>query len=338
MHRKTLAIAAGALLAIPVFSAPASAQDAPACDLDRTITFADLGYDSALFHNEVARYILENGYGCDTDAIPGETIPLINGVAGGDIDVIMEIWMGNPAPAWVEAAEAGTVVPVGSNFPDATEGWFVPAYVVEGDGAVAPGLQSVSDLPDYVELFADPEEPGMGRFYNCPAGQVCEMINSKKLVAYGLDDTYVNFRASGQALVAVIESAILQEEPILFYYYGPTWLLGKYDFYQLQEPEFDQAIWDDMLAADDPTEATAYPVSNVIIGANAEFAEAAPNVVAFLDAYETSNAVVSEWLAYMQENDASPAEAAEAFLRETDGWTAWVSEEVAGNVNAALSN
>jgi glycine betaine/proline transport system substrate-binding protein len=55
----------------------------------------------------------------------------------------------------------------------------VPRYIVEGPGAVAPGLRSVADLPDYVALFADPEEPGKGRFYNCPAGWVCEVINSK---------------------------------------------------------------------------------------------------------------------------------------------------------------
>ena len=131
MHRKTIAVVAGLLLATPALT-NAQAQDAAACELDRPVVFADLGYDSALFHNAVARFILEEGYGCETDAILGETIPLINGVARGDIDVIMEIWTGNPAPAWVEAEAAGAVVPVGSNFPDATEGWFVPRFVVEG--------------------------------------------------------------------------------------------------------------------------------------------------------------------------------------------------------------
>lgn len=337
MNRKIIAIAAGVLLAAPAFVTSSAQDEAPACELSRPIVFADLGYDSAQFGNEVARYILEHGYGCATDAIPGETIPLINGVARGDIDVIMEIWMGNPAQAWVDAAAAGTVVPVGSNFPDATEGWFVPRYVVEGDDAVAPGLRSVTDLPDYKDLFADPEEPGMGRFYNCPAGQVCEVINSKKLIAYGLTDDFTNFRAPGQALLAVVESAVLQHQPVLFYYWGPSWLLGKYDFYKLDEPPFDQAVWDAMNAADNPTAATAYPVSNVIIGANAEFAAEAPATIAFLDAYEVSNALVSTWLAYMQENDATPAEAAEAFLKaDPDVWTQWVPADVAARVEAAL--
>jgi len=338
MTRKIAAIAAaGAILAVPAL-VPTNAQDAPVCELDRAIVFADLGYDSAQFHNAVARFILQAGYGCETDAIPGETIPLNNGVARGDVDVIMEVWMGNPTQAWVDAEAAGDVVQVGSNFPDATEGWFVPRYVVEGPDAIAPGLRSVADLPNYIELFTDPEEPGKGRFYNCPAGWVCEGVNSRKLIAYGLEDFYVNFRVSGQALVAAAESAVLQGEPVLFYYWSPTWLMGKYDFYQLEEAPFDQAIWDAMMAADDPIAATAYPVSNVIIGANAEFAAAAPAIIEFLEAYETSSLMVSQSLAYMQDNDATADEAAEEFLRvNADVWTAWVSSDVAALVNAALA-
>lgn len=336
MNRILFAIGAALAVALPS-ATPVLAQDAPACEINRPIVFAGLGYDSAQFHNAVAQYILEAGYGCDTDALPGETIPLINGVARGDIDVIMEIWTANPAQAWVDAAAAGTVVPVGSNFPDANEGWFVPRYMVEGPDAVAPGLRAVTDLPEYKDLFADPEEPGMGRFYNCPAGQVCEVINSKKLIAYGLENDFVNFRASGQALLAVVESAVLQQEPVVFYYYGPSWLLGKYDFYQLEEAPFDQAVWDAMNATDNPTEATAYPISNVIIGANAAFAEAAPGVIAFLDAYATTNAMVSQSLAYMRDNNATPEQAAEEFLRtNADVWHGWVSDDVAARVTAAL--
>lgn len=335
MNRRILAIAAAIAVAMP---AVAFAQEAaPACEVDRPIVFAGLGYDSAQFHNAVAQFILEHGYGCETEAVPGETIPLINGVAQGDIDVIMEIWTANPAQPWVEALEAGRVVPVGSNFPDATEGWFVPRYVVEGDGAVAAGLRAVTDLPDFKEVFADPEEPGFGRFYNCPAGQVCEEINTNKLTAYGLNDDFTNFRASNQALLAVVEAAVLQQQPILFYYYGPSWLLGKYDFYQLEEPPFDAVIWADLTTNPNPTQATAYPVSDVIIGANADFATEAPGVIVFLEAYETTNAEVSASLAFMRDNNATPEDAALWFLREnSDVWGAWVAPEVAARVTAAL--
>lgn len=337
------ALAAALALALTGAASSAFAQEAltpdaaPACEIDRPVRLAGLGYDSAQFHNAVAAYILEHGYGCATETVDGETIPLIEEVADGEVDVIMEVWTANPAAAWTEALEAGTVVAVGTNFPGATEGWFVPRYVVEGEGAPAPDLRAVTDLAAYKDLFADPEAPGMGRFYNCPEGQVCEEINTAKLAAYGLDGDFTNFRASSRALLAVVEAAVLQNEPVLFYHFGPSWLLGEYDFYQLEEPPFDAVVWADLTTNPNPTAATAYPSGDVIIGANADFAAAAPGIVAFLDAYETTNEEVSRALAYMHEIDGTPEDAAEWFLYGNgDVWAGWVPAEVAERVTAAL--
>ena len=332
MNRLTLALAAGLGLATP-----ALAQDAPKCELDRPVMFGSLNWDSAQFHGAVAKYILENGYGCETDSIPGDTIPLINGVARGDADLVMEIWTANPAQAWVDAEAAGQTVALGTTFPDASEGWFVPTAMVSGPDAVAPELKSVTDLVKYKDLFADPEEPGKGRFYNCPAGWQCEIVNSKKLQAYGLADAFTNFRpGTGEALDAAAETGSLRSKPTLFYYWGPTWLLGQYDFTRLEEPAFNKAKWEAMMAADQPTEATAYPDSKVVIGANKAFTEAAPKLAEFLRAYSSTSAATSAMLAYMRENKASADDAAVQFLKTSDDWTGWVPADVAERVKAAL--
>ena len=121
-----------ALAFVALGAAPALAQDAPKCELDRPVVFGSLNWDSAQFHGAVAEYIIKHGYGCETDSIPGDTIPLINGVARGDADLVMEIWTANPAEAWVEAEAAGQTVALGATFPDASEGWFVPTSIVSG--------------------------------------------------------------------------------------------------------------------------------------------------------------------------------------------------------------
>ena len=332
MHRSIIA----ALTLLAALTLPALA--ARACDIDRPIEFAGLDYDSARFHNAVAMAILKDGYGCKVDALPGQVIPLLTGLARGDVDIIMEVWTANPAQAWTDAEKAGSVVRLGVNFPDARQGWFVPRYLVEGPNAKARGLKSVTDLPRFKSVFRDPEEPDKGRFLDCPAGWECEVVNSKKLAAYGLSADYTNFRSgTGEALAAAVESAVKRKRPVLFYYWGPTWLLGKYDFVALEEPPFDKAVWDRMMAAEQPQQACAYPQSEVVIGANKAFADKAPNIVAFLKAYRTTSALVSAALAHMREHDAKPADAARWFLRtKPEVWTKWVPAEVAARVKAAL--
>jgi len=336
MKFRSTQILAGAALALAGIAAPQAAK--AACPIDDTIMFGGLDYGSAAFHTALARAILEKGYGCETDVIPGTTLILNQGLARGDVDLLMEVWTANTAQAFLDAEEAGKVVRLGATFPDAIEGWFVPRYVVEGENAPAPDLKSVTQLAEYKDLFPDPEEPGKGRFYNCVIGWQCEVVNSKKLAAYGLEDAYSNVRpGAGAALEAAVEAAYLREKPVLFYHWAPTWLIGKYDFVMLDEPDYDKAKWDAMMAADDPVEATAYPETRVVIGANVAFTKKSDALTDFLSAYSTSSAQTSEALAFMRDNDASSEDAALQFLKANkDVWSTWVPDDVAANISGSL--
>lgn len=315
-----------------------AAGSALACDVGRPVVFAGMDWQSNAFHTAVAQKVLEAGYNCKTDVLPGTTIPLLQGVAQGDIDVVMEVWKDNVTEVWNRGLRRGQVVELGTNFPDAVQGWYVPRYLVEGSDAVAPGLKAVSDLPVYKALFVDPEEPQKGRFYNCIAGWNCEVINSAKLKAYGLDDYFTNFRpGTGAALAAAIASAFIREKPIVTYYWGPTWVLGKYDMVMLDEPPYEAEVFTALATSDYPVRATAYPVVEVVIGANRRFAEQAPTIIAFLKRYETDAALVSDALAYMEETAGTAEDAADHFLSTRfDLWSSWVDEPTASRIRESL--
>lgn len=334
-----------ALTAALLLGGSVVAQEPDCGGYDRTIMFAGLDWDSAQLHNEIARTILEEGFGCDTDAIPGSSIPMLQGVVRGDVQVNMEVWVDNLPEWYTEAVERGTVQALGPNFPDATQGWFVPRYLVEGDAergieALAPDLRSVEDLAEHAELFRDPEQPDKGRFYNCIIGWVCEEINNAKFAIYDLDEHFTNFRpGTGVALASSMEGAYLRGEPWVGYYWGPTWVLGKLDMIQLEEPEWTEACWSELQTElADASQACHYPVSLVRIDVNARFAErVGPEIIDFLTKYETDNALVSELLAYMQESESDAREAAEHFLAtRPEVWTGWVPEDVAERVQASL--
>ncbi|MGH6645793.1 ABC transporter substrate-binding protein [Aquabacterium sp.] len=327
----------------PCFCPGASAQPAPRCEVSTPVVFAGLDWASNAFHTAVAQRIVRDGLGCAVDTVPGTTVALINGVARGEVHVVMEVWKANTPASWTKALAAGKVVEAGVNVPDATQGWYVPRYVVEGPDARAPGLKSVADLPRHQAVFSDPEEPGKGRFMNCPAGWQCELFNTKKLAAYGLDAHYANFRpGTGAALDAAILSAVKRKRPILFYHWGPSWLMGQLgqDLLMLQEPPFDAAKWQALDQAKDPRSvkaATAYPVVQVVVGLSKAFADRAPRVHAFLQHYRLSSLVVSEALADMQSRKSSPDDAARRFLKtREDIWTPWVTPDVAARVKARL--
>lgn len=316
-----------------------SMTPASACDVNRPVVFAGLDWQSNAFHTAVAQFILEAGHDCQTDVLPGTTIPLLQGVAQGDIDIVMEVWKDNVTEVWNRGLRRKQVIEVGTNFPDAVQGWYIPRYMVDGDEAVAPGLVSVTDLPTHKALFTDPEEPDKGRFYNCIAGWNCEVINSAKLKAYGLEADFTNFRpGTGAALAAAIASSYIRKKPIVTYYWGPTWVLGKYDMVMLEEPPFDADVFADLAINPDPVAATAYPIVEVAIGANRKFAEEAPSIIAFLTRYQTDAALVSAALAYMEETGGQAEDAAHHFLRtRSDVWTAWVDAPIVAKVSATLA-
>jgi glycine betaine/proline transport system substrate-binding protein len=317
-------------------SIPASAAPAP-------IHFADLNWESGSLITDILRIIVETGYGLPTDMLPGTTITLETALANNDIQVIGEEWAGR-SPVWIKAEAEGKVASLGDTVKGATEGWWVPEYVVKGDPAkgikpMAPGLRSVFDLPRYKDVFRDPETPGKGRFLNSPIGWTSEVVNKQKLKAYGLSDSYVNFRSgSGAALDAEISSSIRRGKPVLFYYWSPTPLLGRFKLIQLQEPPFDAEAWKTLTDADHPDpRPTRSLASKLSIGVSTPFQKQYPQLAEFFTKVDLPIDPLNKALADMSEKHTTPRQAAEAFMRaHPDVWRAWLPTEVADKVAAAL--
>jgi len=326
----TLAVVFFALL---LFLAPFSGSAAAA---SKELEFADVDWDSVQVHNRIAGFILKHGYGYEVDYLPGNTIPLFAGLARGDIDINMEVWIANQKEAYEKAIKAGQVIDLGSNFPDSWQGWMVPTYVIEGNSErgikpMAADLKSVFDMPEYWELFKDPEDPSKGIFYSCIPGWECEKINEAKIKTYGLDKYYNHFPpGSYAALVGSLAAAYKRGEPWFGYHWAPTWPLGKYNMTPLEEPPFDQEVWDKNYGC-------AYPSVKVNIVVHESLPQKAPEVVAFLKKYETTQDMANKFLAYMEDADADAEGGAIWFLQNyKDVWHDWVPSDILKKVEAAL--
>ena len=290
-----------------------------------TIVFADLDWDSAQMQNAIARRIIEEGYGYPTDAIFGGTIPLQAGMLAGDIDVTMEIWLPNQQEFWENALKTGDIIPVGKSLDDNWQSAFVvPTYLVEQN----PGLQTVQDIRDHLDLF--PQEGGKAILVNCLSAWRCAKVNDGQVNAYGLDDIITLQDPGSQAsLFASLYSAYEQGEGWLGYLWGPTQPDAELDLTRLEEPV--------CAAGANPETGCGWPVANIRIIVHPTLVPRAPDVIEFLRKWDFTAAVNVAADAYKAETDASFEEVATWFLKNHEGaWTQWVPTDVAQRVKNSL--
>jgi len=300
------------------------------------VVFGDAGWDSMRFHNAVAALIGEAAYHIEASEISGSTAITYTGLKGGDIQVYMETWT-EGLPTYDDDIAAGSIKELSVNYDDNAQGLYVPRYVIEGDASrgiepIAPDLKTVKDLSKYADLFPDPDDNSKGRIYGAISGWEVDKILRLKYEAYGLDDTY-NYMDPGSdaALAASISAACEKGEPIVAYYWEPTWITGKYDLVLLQDEPYDKTLYDEGKCE--------YPSMRVTVCVNADFYDAAPDFCAFLSQYETSSALTAEALYYIQESGASYEDAAAWFLRQHDELlTEWLPDDKAELVRAALGD
>lgn len=299
------------------------AQAAGWCESGKPVKFGGLNWESGMLLTDLMQIVLKEGYGCETDSLPGNSITLEQALGNNDIQVFAEEWIGR-SDAWNKAAEAGKVVGVGAPIEGAVEGWYVPRYVIEGDAkggkdAKTPNLKTVADLAQYAEVFRDPEEPAKGRFYNCPAGWTCELENSRMLDTYKLNEHFTNFRpGTGPALDAAIQSSYRRGEPIVFYYWSPTPLMGQLDLVKLDEPGVNKSI-------------------QIQVGLSKVFHDEAPELVDVLEKVNVPIDLLNQNLARMAKERIDARVLAETFLKEhPEVWHAWVSKEAASKIEASL--
>ncbi len=313
------------------------------CNDGQPVRLADLNWESASFTTHVVRKLLASGYGCATEIVPGASAAIESALVQDDLQIIAEIWSGR-SPIIEEAIEQGKVEVVGDTLTDGAEqGWYVPHYVVHGDPergieASAPDLRSWRDLPRYKSLFADPEDPGKGRFLNCPSGWVCENTNSRLLQLHGLENDYTNFRAgTGAALDAAISSAYDRGRPILFYYWQPAGLMAKYKFHKIEQDPFDKACWDTIVSGEGELCSSDFLRAQLSVATSTPFAKRNPELVAFFEKLQFEPALLNRMILEMTETRKNGEAMADQFLREhPDVWRAWLPTAASARVSSAL--
>ncbi len=298
---------------------------------DQPIVFADLSWDSAILQNRIAQYLVENGYGYATDAIPGGAIDLFKRLRQGEADVMMELWTPNHVEKWLEATIAGEVVTMGESLSPLMQSAFtIPAYLQDAH----PELDSVEDLreEEYYRLFATDDSDGKARLFTCPAGWSCSQITFEQVAGHGLADMVQVVVPEDEAdLHRGLYEAYSEGRPWLGYLDNIMAPALELELVRLEEPPFTDLCW----LTD---KACAYEATLALIMTASDLPARAPDVMEMLRLWQLSVEQYAEIALWRLENEASFEKTALWWLNQRpEIWREWLTDAAAEAVLAALA-
>ena len=298
--------------------------------------------DSHFLNNAIFKFVVENGYGYPVETVVQNTPVLKETLPKGEVDLNLEGWHHNIVEWYDEHLAKGNIVNLGMNFEGGPQFYIIPGWVSK-----EYNIKTILDMKDHWELFKDPEDPSKGAFYSGILGWEVTHINRVKLKAYGLDGFYNEIvPGSPPALEGVLEDAQKRGRPVFGYYWAPTALMGTYDWYILEEPDYSEDCWDKVTAAvgDDSIspvpDACAFPNVPIDKIAHASLQQKAPDVVTMLNKMSVGLEPLNLTMAWAKENSIVDwEEAAVYYLRNyEDRWRSWVHSEAHQNIKEALED
>ncbi len=301
------------------------------------VSIGEMNWSSASVIANVEKFILEKGYGCEVDLVPTSTVPVMTSmVEKGEPDVASEIWINSVKETFEKGVAEGRIVSAGNVLSDGgVEGWWIPEYFAKEH----PEIRTLQQVMANAQLFQDPEDASKGRFYNCPSGWACKIINTNLFRAYGMSETFNNFDpGSGEGLAGAIAKAYERQEPWFGYYWAPTGILAEYPMVMVEMADFDaEGHACNTRENCDAPHAGRYPRAQVLSVTTKAFADSHADELAFIANISIPNDVIHAMLAWGDENQAESDEMASHFMVKHEAmWSSWLPADVAAKVKAAL--
>ena len=303
-----------------------------------SITVAEMNWASAEMLAHIDKVILENGYGCEVELVPGSTMPTATSMMEkGEPDIAPELWI-NAVRANLNKAVSNGKIHYGAEIFSDTgeEGWWIPQYIADAN----PDIQTVEDALNRADLFPHPEGDGAA-LYTCPSGWNCQLSTANLFKAFGGEAK--GFRlvdpGSGAGMSGAISKAFDQQEGWIGYYWAPTAILGKYPMKKLSfDVPHDKNEWDTCTSQEDclDPKKNSWVVSSVYTVVTDRFKQEAGIGMDYIAKRALPNSTINELLAWKEDNQATGADAAMHFLSNYSEWHNWVDGSAKAKIQSAL--
>lgn len=259
---------------------------------DKRVTIGTLSWEESIAATEVWKHLLEEqGYTVDVKQL--EAGPAYQALSTGQIDLFPEQWP-NYFASYIKKYR-DDLHRIGEWYKPTELNLSVPEYMTD--------INTIEDLKGRSAEFR-------GRVVGIEAGsEIMKTLEEKVAPGYGIED-YKIVASSTPAMIASMEQAIKEKQPIVVTLWQPHWAFTKYPIKSLKDPK------------------SLFGGSGVIEGvANKEFAAENPRVVEMLEKFKlTADQLGSLELMMQDLGSGRESEAAERWIRENkslvDSWTA----------------
>ena len=304
------------------------------------VTIASMNWQSAEVLAAIDKIVLDKGYGCDVEIVPGDTMPTLTSMMEkGQPDVAPEAWIGAVREPLDAAVKEGRLHYAARALKDGgIEGWWIPKYIADAN----PEIKTIEDALSHRELFPSTDDKMKGALHNCPAGWTCQISTANAFKAWKAEEKGFVLVDTGSAagLDGSIAKAYERKQGWLGYYWAPTAILGKYEMVKLDAGvPHDKQAWDTCNAKPDcanpaPNDWAKADVFTVITD---RFKKAGGPAVDYLNTRDWGNDTVNELLSWMQNNQANGEDGAIHFLKNyPQVWSSWVPAQVAERIKSGL--
>lgn len=330
MKRIVVTLSAIAVMAL-------SSQAQAACG---SVTISDMNWPSASLLANIDKMIIEHGFGCKAEVVPGDTMPTgASMTEKGEPSIAPEFWANNFKEALATGVKEKRLRIAGRPLLEAEEGFWVPKFLVTKD----PSIATIEGVKKNAKLFKHPEDPDKAAFIGCPAGWGCQISAGNLFKALKLEEAGFDLIDPGSAagLDGSIAKAYERGQGWFGYYWAPTGLLAKYPMVKVDFGSgIDAEHFTSCIAKADcmAPKVTMYPQANVVTITTESFAQDAPEAFAYVSKRGIKNDVIHPMLMWIEENQADGETAAIHFLKSYENvWAAWVDRNAADKIKKAIA-
>lgn len=187
----------------------------------KEIDIALIAWEEAVAVTHMWEAVLEEK-GYDVTITEVDLAPAFQGVADGELDLYLDMWLPVTHHEYMEE-HRDRIESLGSWYDNATLTLTVPEYMED--------VRSIDDLPQHADALGGTIvgiEPDAG---------LTQVTRDQAMPGYLLDGDFELETSSGSTMMAELDSAIANEEPIVVTLWRPHPAYAQYDLRDLEDPQ-----------------------------------------------------------------------------------------------------